>query len=167
MRAAYYSTSQIYISYTLHVAPSEENERDETHRLRASPAFQGRPVFNDAAVMQPAGEEPWIGKILMLFRIKVKRRAVKVLQGKGRPETDVYYSLALMRWYQRLPRAVDAARCPVYRWETRAKQPQVSVIDIRTITEIVHMLPVPAPEVFGAELDLNYRNIWVRKELPY
>src|SRR3569623_1902498 len=158
---------QIHINYTLYVAPSEANERVETHRLRACPAFMGRPVFNDMAVMQADGDEPWIAKGLMLFRMKLKRRAVKSLRGKGRPGADVYYCLALVRWYQRLPRAVDATRCPVYRWETRPRQPQVSAINIRTITEIVHMLPVPVPAVFGEEVDLNYRNIWIRKELPY
>lgn len=158
---------QIYINYTLYVAPSEANERVETHRLRACPAYMGRPVFSDVAVAQDAGVEPWIAKVLMLFRIKLKRRAVKILRGKGRPEKDVYYSLALVRWYERLPRAADASMCPVYRWESRAREAQVSVSDIRTIVEIVHMVPVPVPAVFGKELDLNYQNIWMRKELPY
>jgi hypothetical protein len=40
-------------------------------------------------------------------------------------------------------------------------QPHVTIIDVRTITEMIHMLPVAT--AFGKDEDRRYKNIWIRK----
>jgi hypothetical protein len=51
--------------------------------------------------------------------------------------------------------------CSVYKWEQRMSQPHVTVIDVRTITEMIHMLPVAA--AVRKDEDPYYKNIWIRK----
>jgi hypothetical protein len=51
--------------------------------------------------------------------------------------------------------------CSVYRWEQRMSQPHVTVIDVRTITEMIQTLPVAA--AVGKDEDRYYKKIWIRK----
>lgn len=49
---------QVYVSYTLYIAPTTENERSTTHAARASPSFSKRPVFSDVLVNARERGEP-------------------------------------------------------------------------------------------------------------
>lgn len=163
MTSSFTRSMQVHINYSLHIAPSKNNDRVETHTIRSCPSFQGKPVFNDVLVKSEEGE--WCGKVLMLFRFKLRRGESKVLgeglSGKADSPKDVCYSCALVRWYQCIPHFRDASMCSVYRWEQRMSQPHVTVIDVRTITEMIHMLPVAA--AVGKDEDWYYKNIWIRK----
>jgi hypothetical protein len=154
---------QAHINYLLHIAPSKNNDRVENHTIRSCPSFQGKPVFNDVLVKSEEGK--WCGKFLMLFRFKLQRGKLKVL-GEGLSEKadspkDVCYSCALVRRYQCIPHFRDASMWSVYRWEQRMSQPHATVIDVRTITEMIHMLPVAV--AVGKDEDRYYKNIWIRK----
>lgn len=71
---------------------------------------------------------------------------------------------ALVRWYKLVEGLEHANQCPVYRWEARPNQDQVSIISTSSIAEIAHILPVPIP-VRGHDAQLYYRNLWLRKSL--
>jgi hypothetical protein len=130
------------------------NKRGETHALRATPAFKGRAVFNDVAVRSGAAV-PWYGKILMFFRIRLKRRRVV----DGQEEEMIRNGpCALVRWYRSVERLGDSSLCPMYTWEDRKGQPQVSVISVSSIIGVAQMIPIA---VFTRTY---YQNEWLRRE---
>lgn len=147
---------QVHIIHTCSIGPSELNKRGETHTLHASPAYEGRSVFNDVAVRSGAAV-PWYGKVLMFFRIRLKRR--RVVDGqeeemvKNRP-------CALVRWYRHVERLGDSSLCPLYTWEDRKGQPQVSVILVSSIIEVAQMIPTAVSTSYRT----YYMNEWLRRE---
>lgn len=90
---------QVYVSYSVYIAPTEENERSNTHSARATPLFSKRPVFNDvlfnadwgAGRRKGGGKKGgvggsgtvWCGKLLMLFRIKLRKFDAGLVETEG------------------------------------------------------------------------------------
>lgn len=93
---------QVRISYSVHIAPTDANERSQAHEARACPSYDGTPVFND--VMVKAGKNPdgtdefWCGKLLIVFRMRLDDTD-PVAQDEDGCQYD-NHMCALVRWYE-------------------------------------------------------------------